>query len=172
MTRSAYNGTVWSGHVPMFSVYISWQIESIMGRTHGFHFPQTASSFKSIFSPFQKKYKKFWEELISYFPWYDTGHIENDASSNSSNFACVFVNAVTFLPSRCLATMRFLPSRFLATIGDFYRAVAWQRNGIFTERLPSNDKMTFTGLLHSNDREDTHTQTATWSHKPAFIFSK
>jgi hypothetical protein len=28
--------------------------------------------------------KKFWEELIAYFPWYDTGHIENDASNNSS----------------------------------------------------------------------------------------
>jgi hypothetical protein len=26
--------------------------------------------------------KKFWEELIAYFPWYDTGHIENDASNN------------------------------------------------------------------------------------------
>jgi hypothetical protein len=27
--------------------------------------------------------KKFWEKLISYFPRYDTGHIENDASTNS-----------------------------------------------------------------------------------------
>jgi hypothetical protein len=49
-----------------------------------------------------KKYKKFWEELIAYFPSYDTGHIENDASNNSSIVACVFVTAVTFLPSRCL----------------------------------------------------------------------
>jgi hypothetical protein len=24
--------------------------------------------------------KKFWEELIAYFLWYDTGHIENDTS--------------------------------------------------------------------------------------------
>jgi hypothetical protein len=48
--------------------------------------------------------KKFWEELIAYFPWYDTGHIENDASNNSSVVACVLVTAVTFLPSRCLAT--------------------------------------------------------------------
>jgi hypothetical protein len=28
--------------------------------------------------------KKFWEELIAYFPWYDTNRIENDASNNSS----------------------------------------------------------------------------------------
>jgi hypothetical protein len=47
--------------------------------------------------------KKFWEELIAYFPWYDMGHIENDGSNNSSIIACVFVIAVTFLPSRCLA---------------------------------------------------------------------
>jgi hypothetical protein len=49
--------------------------------------------------------KKSWEELIAYFPLYDTGHIENDASSNSSIVACVIVTAVTFLPSRCLATI-------------------------------------------------------------------
>jgi hypothetical protein len=35
----------------------------------------------------------------------DTGHIENDASNNSSIFACVFVTAVTFLPSCSLATI-------------------------------------------------------------------
>jgi hypothetical protein len=59
--------------------------------------------------------KKFWEELIAYFPSYDTGHIENDASNNSFIVASVFVTAVTFLPSRCLATIGgFLPSRCLA----------------------------------------------------------
>jgi hypothetical protein len=47
---------------------------------------------------------RFWEELIAYFPWY-MGHIENDASNNSSIVACVFVTAVTFLPSSCLATI-------------------------------------------------------------------
>jgi hypothetical protein len=62
--------------------------------------------------------KKFWEELIAYFPLYDTGHTQNDAS-NSSIVACVFVTAVTFLPSRCLAAIGgFLPSCCLATIGD------------------------------------------------------
>jgi hypothetical protein len=48
------------------------------------------------------KNKKFWEELIAYFPWYDTDHIENDAFNNSSIVAFVFFTAVTFLPSRCL----------------------------------------------------------------------
>jgi hypothetical protein len=55
--------------------------------------------------------KKFWEELIAYFPWYDTDHIENDVSNNSSIVACVFVTAVTFLPSRFLAMIGgFLPN--------------------------------------------------------------
>jgi hypothetical protein len=62
----------------------------------------------------------FWEELIAYFSWYDTGHIENDASNNSSIVACVFITAVTFLPSRCLATIRgLLPSLCLATIRGY-----------------------------------------------------
>jgi hypothetical protein len=39
------------------------------------------------------------------------GHIENDASNNSSTVACVFFTAVTFLQSRCLVTIGgFLPS--------------------------------------------------------------
>jgi hypothetical protein len=34
--------------------------------------------------------KEFWEELISYFLWYDTGHIENDESNNYSIVVCVY----------------------------------------------------------------------------------
>jgi hypothetical protein len=41
--------------------------------------------------------KKFWEEQIAYFPWYDTDRIENDASNNDSIVACVFVATVKFL---------------------------------------------------------------------------
>jgi hypothetical protein len=73
--------------------------------------------------------KKFWEELIAYFPWYDTGHIENDASNNSSLVACVFVTAVMFLPSRCLATIgKFLLSCCLATIGGYTDTHRQQRD--------------------------------------------
>jgi hypothetical protein len=94
--------------------------------------------------------RKFREEVIAYFCWYDTDHIENDASNNSSIVACVFVTAITFLPSRCLATIgEFLQSHCLATIRGF---------------LPSRCLATI--------REGTHTQTGTWSHKPTFIFSK
>jgi hypothetical protein len=82
--------------------------------------------------------KNFWEELIAYFLWYDTGHIENDASNNSVA-ASVFFTAVTFLPScclattggfllsRCLATIRgFLSSHSLATIGGIHRQTETQ----------------------------------------------
>jgi hypothetical protein len=59
--------------------------------------------------------QKFWEELIAYFPWYDMDCIENDVSNNSSIVACVFVTAVTFLPSRCLVKIGgFLPIRAVA----------------------------------------------------------
>jgi hypothetical protein len=40
--------------------------------------------------------KKFWEELIAYFLWYDTGHIENDTSNNYSIGACLFVPRYRF----------------------------------------------------------------------------
>jgi hypothetical protein len=51
------------------------------------------------------------------FPWYDTGHTENDASNNSSIVASAFVPAVKFLQSPSLATIGgFLPIRCLATI--------------------------------------------------------
>jgi hypothetical protein len=78
----------------------------------------------------------FWGELIAYFPWYDTGRIENDASNNSSIVACVFVTAVRFLPSRCLATIgEFLPSHCLATIRGFtYRHTDWWK-GFFNQAV-------------------------------------
>jgi hypothetical protein len=65
--------------------------------------------------------KKFWEELIVYFPWYYTDHIENDASNSSSIVACVLFVALKFLPSRCLWTTReFLLSRCLTATEDTY----------------------------------------------------
>jgi hypothetical protein len=45
--------------------------------------------------------KKFCEELIAN----DMYRIENDESNNSSIFASVFIAPVTFLLSRCLATI-------------------------------------------------------------------
>jgi hypothetical protein len=52
-----------------------------------------------------QKYKNFWEQLNTYIPWYDTNRAEDNASNNSSIVAHVFVAAVTFIPSRCLATI-------------------------------------------------------------------
>jgi hypothetical protein len=92
--------------------------------------------------------RKFWEELIAYFPSYDMGHIENDVSNNSSNVACVFVTAVTILPSSCVATI----------------------GGFFTEPLPSNNREGIHRHTHTRARIHTHRETATWSHKPSLFF--
>jgi hypothetical protein len=106
--------------------------------------------------------KKFWEELIAYFHWYDKDHTQKEASNNSSVVACVFVTAVTFLPSRCLAAIGgFLPSRCLATIGIFLpsRCLATirgflpsRRLATIREPLPSHFVATIGGYT------DTHTQ--------------
>jgi hypothetical protein len=119
------------------------------------------------------------KELIACFPWYDTGHIENDASNNYSVIACVFLTAVTFLPSHCLATIGgSLPSRCLATIGGFLPSRCLAAVGGF---LPSCCLATIRGLLPSrclatvgeiyrHTRALTHTQTATWYHEPTLFF--
>jgi hypothetical protein len=105
------------------------------------------------------KRKKFWEELIAYLIW----HGPRWKRRNQQFFCCCMYirywnnvstkplpsNDREFLPSRCLATIgEFLPSHCLATIGEF---------------LPSRCLATIR----------THTQTATWSHKPTvFIQNK
>jgi hypothetical protein len=48
--------------------------------------------------------KKFWEELIAFFPSYDKERVEKDASTNFS-ISAYFVSAGTCIPSRCLATI-------------------------------------------------------------------
>jgi hypothetical protein len=42
--------------------------------------------------------KKFWEELIAYFPWYDmdVDGTENDAPNDSSIVACIRCNSNVF----------------------------------------------------------------------------
>jgi hypothetical protein len=62
----------------------------------------------------QCKNMKFWEELIFYFHLIRHGPCRKDASNNSSIVECVFVAAITFLPSR-----------YQATIGDTYTDTDW-----------------------------------------------
>jgi hypothetical protein len=93
-------------------------------------------------------HKKFWEELIAYFPWYDTGHIENDASNNSSIVACIcYRGKVSTEP---------LPSN---DWGIFIELLPSKDRGIFIEPLHSNGKGTFTEPLPINDRGYTQTHT-------------
>jgi hypothetical protein len=52
----------------------------------------------------QDEEKKFREEPVAYFPWYDMDRMEDDASNNSI-VANVSLAAVRYLQSRCLATI-------------------------------------------------------------------
>jgi hypothetical protein len=51
---------------------------------------------KNIWGIYRQENKKFWEELIAYFTWYDKAYIETDASKNKSIVACVFLAGVMF----------------------------------------------------------------------------
>jgi hypothetical protein len=74
-------------------------------KSHNILLVITCSDFRFIFTMPLIKNKKFWEELITYFLWYDVNRIQHDASNNSSIVECVLVAGVKFLPSRCLATL-------------------------------------------------------------------
>jgi hypothetical protein len=63
--------------------------------------------------------KKFWEELTAYFPWCNTGRIENNESNNRFSVSCVFIAAVTFLTSRCLAKDREISAEPLPSNDGF-----------------------------------------------------
>jgi hypothetical protein len=102
------------------------------------------------------KNKKFCEELIAYFPWYDTCHIENDASKNSSIVACVFLYrrkvSTEPLPGNDRGNFTEpLPSN---DRGNFTESLPSNDRGNFTEPLPSNDKRNFTESLPSNDKRN------------------
>jgi hypothetical protein len=72
--------------------------------------------------------EKCWEELMAYFPWYDTYRTENE-SPTILLLLHVFVAAVTFLPSRYGTTIRgFLSSRCLATSGGGNYEAMMERN--------------------------------------------
>jgi hypothetical protein len=58
----------------------------------------------------QKKYcihisKKFWEELIAYFPSYDKDHIDDNTCIQQFFYSCVFVAMVMTLPNFFLPRM-------------------------------------------------------------------
>jgi hypothetical protein len=77
--------------------------------------------------------KKFWEELIAYFPWYDTGHTRP-----------------TILLLLCVCI------RYRSNVST--EPLPKNNRRIFTESLPSKDKGIFTEPLPINDRE-IHIQT-------------
>jgi hypothetical protein len=54
----------------------------------------------------QYRNKKFWEEVIACFPFVKRGpRRKKNVSNNYSADACIFVDTITYLPSRCLTKM-------------------------------------------------------------------
>jgi hypothetical protein len=108
--------------------------------------------------------KKFWKELIAYYPWYYTDCIENDASNNSPIVACVFVAAVMFLLSRCLATIGGIHIQTHKLMRGIYEVSRWDGprcHDIHTKFHKDwfRHSKVFSGWF-------TDTQTTWWSHKP------
>jgi hypothetical protein len=70
--------------------------------------------------------KKFWEELIAYFPLIRHGpHTKKDFSYNSF-VACIFVAAVAFLLIRCLATIEgYIHIYIDRVMGGIYEIRRW-----------------------------------------------
>jgi hypothetical protein len=46
----------------------------------------TTDGASYLVQPTYRYNKKFSEELIAYFPWHDSGHVENDASNNMNAY--------------------------------------------------------------------------------------
>jgi hypothetical protein len=116
-----------------------------------------------------KNNKKFWEEVITYLPRYDMDRIKNGASNNSSIFACVFVAALTYLPSRCLSTIW----------GYTYRHKDWWEIIIeYAVLMGSDAKVYVPNYVKSRSSIRKLiggykvTQTEWWSKKPTFIVPK
>jgi hypothetical protein len=113
----------------------------------------------------EKQNKKFWEELIAYFRWYDTDRIEYDAPNNSSVVACFRCRGNVFtepLPSN----EREIDWRHTAWWEGFMKhAVEMGSDAMIYVHTKFNKER----LRHSSVKwgePDTHTQTARQSHKP------
>jgi hypothetical protein len=117
-----------------------------------------------------QKYKKFWGELIAYFPLNDTERIENEASNKSSVAECVFVAAVMFLPSRCSVT-----------VGEFTygHTDRWEGFMKYAIEMGSSTMIYIPSFMKTGSAIQKltgagykDTQRARQSHKPTFIFQK
>jgi hypothetical protein len=112
--------------------------------------------------------KKFWEELIVHFPWYDTDRIENDASNISSIITCLRFAALMFLPSRCLVTAGDKPTD---TKTD--RRHLWSRPLRGAQVYDIHTEFHKDWFSHSESvKGDAQAQTAWWPHKPTFLYNE
>jgi hypothetical protein len=92
--------------------------------------------------PYFEKYKKFWEELIVYFPLIrHTPHRKRRVQQLL--YCCVCIRYRGNISTEPLSS---------SDKGIFTEPLPSNDKGVFTEQLPSNDKGIFTELLPSSDK--------------------
>jgi hypothetical protein len=92
--------------------------------------------------------------------WYDTDRMENDASNNPPVVAHVFVAAVTFLPSRCLATYTYRHK----LMGGIYEVRRW--DGLMCHHIHTKFHKIGSGIQKLISGGYTDIQTGRRTHKP------
>jgi hypothetical protein len=55
--------------------------EYLMRELYSFPISETLGHWYLLYHN-SRKNKKFWDELVTHSPWYDTGHIKNDTSND------------------------------------------------------------------------------------------
>jgi hypothetical protein len=108
--------------------------------------------------------KKFWEERIAYFPWYDTERIENDTSHNSSIVPCIRCRGDDFTEQ--------LPSNRMK---DTHTNTDWRKGFMkYVVEMGSGAIIYISSFikigLDIRSWWGGHTQTALWPHTPTFIY--
>jgi hypothetical protein len=116
------------------------------------------------------KNKKLWQELFAYFPSVRHATYKNHTFNNYS-IVCVFVAPVTFLPSRCLATISDthidiqIDGRHLWSTPLRQTQVPWH-----IYKVSLRPVQTFYSWFGAGE---VHWRTVRWYHKPTvFFFSK
>jgi hypothetical protein len=109
--------------------------------------------------------KKFCEEIIAHFPWYDTG-LHRKRRVQQLYFSCIFIAAVAFLPSRCLAAIGEW-TYILKLMGGIYEVCRW--NGL---RCHDTHTEFHKGGSAIYKLIGVDTQTAWGSHEPILMFSE
>jgi hypothetical protein len=104
--------------------------------------------------------RKFWEELIAYFPVIRHGPHRKRRVQLFFYSACVFVAAVTFSPSRCLVTIGKYTYRHTDWWGGLWSTIFWDITPCSPLRI--NRRFRGTYRLHLQGRKSKQSKNPAW----------